>query len=127
MCVEIKPPDSSPKGRHTTADRKPHESFCITSSTSNDKHRDSTPITENTASFSTMSEKMTDLEKADASTHRSPSTAELGITEPVNALQRFCNKLDAVCGVETRGIERIPEEIRERDMSLKDYIHMYTM
>jgi hypothetical protein len=75
----------------------------------------------------TMSEKMADVEKADASTHRSPSTVELGISQPVNALQRFCNRLDAVCGVEARGIERIPEELRERDMSLKDYIHMYTM
>lgn len=74
-----------------------------------------------------MSEKMTDFEKADVLTHRSSSTVELGISGPVNALQRFCNKLDAVCGVEARGIERIPEEIRERDMSLKDYIHMYTM
>jgi hypothetical protein len=74
-----------------------------------------------------MPEKMADLEKADVSTHQSPSTVGLGISEPVNALQRFCNKLDAVCGVEARGIERIPEEIRERDMSLKDYIHMYTM
>ena len=74
-----------------------------------------------------MSEKMADLEKADVSTHRSPSTVELGISQPVNALQRFCNKLDAVCGVEARGIERIPEELRERPMALKDYIHMYTM
>lgn len=74
-----------------------------------------------------MSEKMVDLERADVSTHRSPSTIELGISQPVNALQRFCNKLDAVCGVEARGIERIPEELRERPMALKDYIHMYTM
>jgi len=83
-------------------------------------------IGENVPDFA-MSGKTTDLEKADMSTHRSPSTVELGISEPVNALQRFCNKLDAVCGVEVRGIERIPEEIREREMSLKDYIHMYTM
>jgi len=55
------------------------------------------------------------------------ATVELGISEPVNALQRFCNRLDAVCGVEARGIERIPEEIRERDMSYRDYIHMFTM
>ncbi|KAF1843782.1 uncharacterized protein K460DRAFT_378857 [Cucurbitaria berberidis CBS 394.84] len=53
--------------------------------------------------------------------------AELGISEPVTALQRFCNRLDAVCGVEARGIERIPEELRERSMTLKDYIHMFTI
>lgn len=82
--------------------------------------------TDKTPDFA-MSEKMDDLEKANASTHRSPSTVELGISQPVNALQRFCNKLDAVCGVEARGIERIPEELRERPMALKDYIHMYTM
>lgn len=74
-----------------------------------------------------LSETMADLEKPDASTLRSPSTVELGISQPVNALQRFCNRLDAVCGVEARGIERIPEELREREMSLKDYIHMFTM
>ena len=54
-------------------------------------------------------------------------TAELGISEPVTALQRFCNRLDAVCGVEARGIERIPEELRERVMTYRDYIHMFTM
>jgi hypothetical protein len=76
---------------------------------------------------SAMSEKMVNLEKADVSTERSPSTVELGISQPVNSLQRFCNRLDAVCGVEARGIERIPEELREREMSFKDYLHMYTM
>lgn len=84
-------------------------------------------MSENKTPDFAMSEMMADLEKADASTHRSPSTVELGISQPANALQRFCNKLDAVCGVEARGIERIPEELRERNMSLKDYIHMYTM
>lgn len=84
-------------------------------------------MSENKAPDFAMSEKMVDPEKADVSTHRSPSTVELGISQPVNALQRFCNKLDAICGVEARGIERIPEELREREMSLKDYIHMYTM
>ena len=74
-----------------------------------------------------MSEKMVDPEKSDASSHRPPSTVELGISQPVNALQRFCNKLDAVCGVEARGIERIPEELREREMSFNDYVHMYSM
>ncbi|EAT87848.2 hypothetical protein SNOG_04088 [Parastagonospora nodorum SN15] len=66
------------------------------------------------------------LEKFETSSVNA-ATLELGISEPVNALQRFCNRLDAVCGVEARGIERIPEEIRERDMSYKDYIHMFTI
>jgi hypothetical protein len=73
------------------------------------------------------SEKQFDgLEKADT-TVTNAATIELGISEPANALQRFCNRLDAICGVEARGIERIPEEIRERDMSYRDYIHMFTM
>jgi hypothetical protein len=66
------------------------------------------------------------LEKFETSSVNA-ATIELGISEPVNALQRFCNRLDAICGVEARGIERIPEEIRERNMSYKDYIHMFTM
>jgi len=67
------------------------------------------------------------LEKGDASSTIHDVETELGISEPVNAIQRFVNKLDAVCGVEARGIERIPEELRERPMSYRDYIHMFTM
>lgn len=74
-----------------------------------------------------MSGKMTDLEKADASIRRPPSTIRLGITELISALQRFYDKLDALRGVDARGIERIPVEIRERDMSLNGYNHMYTV
>jgi hypothetical protein len=66
------------------------------------------------------------LEKFETSSVNA-ATIELGISEPENALQRFCNRLDALCGVEARGIERIPEEIRERDMTYRDYIHMFTM
>jgi hypothetical protein len=66
------------------------------------------------------------LEKFETSSINA-ATLELGVSEPVNALQHFCNRLDAVCGVEARGIERIPEEIRERNMTYKDYIHMFTM
>lgn len=66
------------------------------------------------------------LEKGDTSSINA-ATVQLGISEPENVLQRWCNRLDTVCGVEARGIERIPEEIRERDMALKDYIHMFTM
>jgi hypothetical protein len=67
------------------------------------------------------------LEKSDALSTIHNIEPELGISEPVNALQRFANRLDAVCGVEARGIERIPEELRERVMTYRDYIHMYTM
>lgn len=66
------------------------------------------------------------LEKFETSSVNA-ATIELGISEPENFLQRFCNRLDALCGVEARGIERIPEEIRERDMTYRDYIHMFTM
>ena len=76
----------------------------------------------------TMTEKTAKShDKADASTDDSPSTVELGISNPVNALQRLCNRLDAVCGVEARGIERIPEALRERELSYRDYLHMFTM
>lgn len=71
-----------------------------------------------------------DLQKGDATstlTGGDREIAELGISEPVTALQRFCNRLDALCGVEARGIERIPEELRERVMTYRDYIHMFTM
>ncbi|KNG47670.1 purine-cytosine permease fcy21 [Stemphylium lycopersici] len=67
------------------------------------------------------------LEKVDASSTIHDVEPELGVSEPVNALQRFVNKLDAVCGVEARGIERIPEELRERPVSYRDYIHMFTI
>lgn len=66
-------------------------------------------------------------EKTGLFTERSRSTVELGISNPVNALQRFCNRLDAVCGVEARGIERIPDKLREREITYRDYLHMFTM
>jgi hypothetical protein len=66
------------------------------------------------------------LEKLETSSINA-ATLEIGTSDPVNALQRFCNRLDAVCGVESRGIERIPEEMRERDMTYRDYLHMFTM
>ena len=76
----------------------------------------------------TMAEKTArSHDKVDVSSDDSPSTVELGISNPVNALQRFCNRLDAVCGVEARGIERIPEALREREISYRDYLHMFTM
>ncbi|KAI9875350.1 MAG: hypothetical protein M1823_007495, partial [Watsoniomyces obsoletus] len=65
------------------------------------------------------------LEKSDVASVTA-ATIELGISEPVTTLQRFCNRLDALCGMEARGIERIPEEVRERDMTYRDYIHMFT-
>jgi hypothetical protein len=75
----------------------------------------------------TMAEKTAEsLDKADAA-EGAPSAVELGISNPVNALQRFCNRLDAVCGVEARGIERIPEALRERNLTYRDYLHMFTM
>ena len=52
---------------------------------------------------------------------------ELGIGRPTNKLQRWANKLDSIVGVEARGIERIPDEMRDRDMTVGDYIHMFTM
>lgn len=50
-----------------------------------------------------------------------------GIIEPVNRLERWANKLDAFAGVEARGIDRIPEELRERILTTKDYLQMFIM
>jgi hypothetical protein len=55
------------------------------------------------------------------------SVEELGISRPTNKLQRWANKLDSIVGVEARGIERIPDEMRDREMTIGDYIHMFTM
>ncbi|KAF2000358.1 hypothetical protein P154DRAFT_598772 [Amniculicola lignicola CBS 123094] len=52
---------------------------------------------------------------------------ELGIPTPTNKLQRWANKLDKLAGVESRGIERIPEEVRERPMAIGDYVHMFVL
>jgi hypothetical protein len=82
---------------------------------------------ENTSGLAMADQTAKSLEKADVSTEVSRSTVELGIDNPVNALQRFCNRLDAVCGVEARGIERIPDELREREITYRDYLHMFTM
>jgi hypothetical protein len=47
------------------------------------------------------SEKQFDgLEKPDTAATNT-ATIELGISEPANALQRFCNRLDAICDVVT--------------------------
>ena len=57
------------------------------------------------------------------------TTAEeqMGITEPANRLERWANKLDALAGMEARGIDRIPEELRERPLTTKDYLQMFIM
>ncbi|KIX07147.1 uncharacterized protein Z518_05124 [Rhinocladiella mackenziei CBS 650.93] len=44
-----------------------------------------------------------------------------------NRLQRFANRLDALAGVESRGIERVPGELRERKMGLVDYFGVGVM
>lgn len=42
-------------------------------------------------------------------------------------LQRWANRLDATAGVEARGIERVPEELRDRKVTAGDYVHMFTI
>lgn len=44
-----------------------------------------------------------------------------------NRLQRFANRLDALAGVEARGIERVPPELRERKLAVKDYMGIAVM
>ena len=82
-----------------------------------------------TRNYSTMSNEKNPVEfdKGDATSTMDAATVELGISRPQNAMERFCNRLDTICGVEARGIERIPEELRERDMAFSDYLHMFTM
>lgn len=72
-------------------------------------------------------EALADIDNSDNSTVHNGTVEELGISQPTNKLQRFCNRLDAIAGVEARGIERIPEELRERDVSVRDFVHMFTM
>ncbi|KAF2661505.1 hypothetical protein K491DRAFT_586896 [Lophiostoma macrostomum CBS 122681] len=62
-----------------------------------------------------------------ASSIHDATIEELGISEPTNALQRFANRLDALAGVEARGIDRVSPELRERPMAVKDYVHMFTI
>lgn len=71
--------------------------------------------------------RMADEKIADQGVETSPSNSELAIGEPTNKLQRWANRLDALAGVEARGIERIPDELRERKMTFRDYTHMFTM
>jgi hypothetical protein len=42
-------------------------------------------------------------------------------------LQRWANRLDAAARVEARGIERVPKEIRDRKVTIGDYVHMFTI
>jgi hypothetical protein len=63
----------------------------------------------------------------DDATIHDASIEEIAISNPTNRLERWANKLDVLAGVEARGIERIPEELRERKMALGDYVHMFTM
>lgn len=69
----------------------------------------------------------TDVESSTQGGTQTGIVEELAIEEPTNKLQRWANKLDALAGLEARGIERISEETRERKMSLRDYIGMFTM
>ena len=52
------------------------------------------------------------------------SVAELPISEQ-NPLQRWMNKLDRLPGLETRGIERVPEELRHPKVTSGTYVQMF--
>lgn len=72
-------------------------------------------------------ESITDMEKGMSHDDGATETVQMGISEPVNKLERWANKLDAMAGIEARGIDRIPEELRERVLSKKDYLQMFVM
>lgn len=55
---------------------------------------------------------------------RGSSVAEIPISEQ-NALQRWMNKLDRLPGLETRGIERVPEELRHPKVTTGSYVQMF--
>jgi hypothetical protein len=44
-----------------------------------------------------------------------------------NAMQRWANRIDRIAGVEARGIARVPEDMRERPVAIRDYLHMFTI
>ena len=52
------------------------------------------------------------------------SVAEVPISEQ-NPLQRWMNKLDRLPGLETRGIERVPEELRHPKVTSGTYVQMF--
>ena len=70
---------------------------------------------------------ITDMEKGLPLDDNATEVVQMGISEPVNGLERWANKLDAWAGIEARGIDRIPEELRERPLSTKDYLQMFIM
>jgi hypothetical protein len=72
-------------------------------------------------------ESVTDIEKWPGGEDAATETVQMGITEPVNRLERWANKLDTFAGMEARGIDRIPEELRERVLTTKDYLQMFIM
>ncbi|KAF2105977.1 hypothetical protein BDV96DRAFT_675996 [Lophiotrema nucula] len=78
-----------------------------------------------------VDEKIADQGFSDASPTASSihdaTVEELAISNPTNKMQRWANKLDRIAGVEARGIERIPDELRDRQMTVGDYVHMFTI
>ena len=52
------------------------------------------------------------------------SVAELPVSEQTT-LQRWVNKLDRLPGLETRGIERVPEELRHPKVTSGSYVQMF--
>jgi len=79
---------------------------------------------------------MDDAEKtAHVSSTPSPSSSEHDLYQEQrvtavlarNRLQRFANRLDDLVGVEARGIERVPPELRDRKLAITDYLGMGVM
>jgi hypothetical protein len=78
----------------------------------------------------------TDEKQVDTATASSPpsslqhGTHEEGTATTIvanNKLQQWANRLDDLAGVEARGIERVPEELRDRKVTTRDYVHMFTI
>ncbi|EXJ81946.1 hypothetical protein A1O1_08013 [Capronia coronata CBS 617.96] len=64
---------------------------------------------------------MTDVEKGTVHTATTP------IGNGTSKLAKLSARIEGLAGIETRGIERVPDEERQGKASLKDYMHMFQM
>lgn len=60
----------------------------------------------------------------DSNSRSAPSISETPSAEQTQ-LQRWLNRLDGVGGMETRGIERVPEELRHPKVTAGSYVQMF--
>jgi hypothetical protein len=75
-----------------------------------------------------MDEKVVEPVASSHSSVREGGMEELGMPPGnQNKMQQWANRLHSAVGVETIGITRVPEEMRERKVTAGDYLHMFVM